>query len=98
MKKILLACNLGMSTSLLVERMKTYANKQGIECQIEAMAVSAAQKVVGEWDVCLIGPQVRYTFASMKKASSTPVVVIDTRAYGLMDGEAVMKAAMEAMN
>ena len=97
MKKILLACNAGMSTSLLVEKMKKYAKDNGIDCVIEAMGATAAQKVVGEWDVCLLGPQVRYVLAKMKAASSTPVVVIDTRAYGLMDGAAVMKTALEAM-
>lgn len=97
MKKILLACNAGMSTSLLVERMKKYAADNNIECEILAMGATHAEKVLDEWDVCLLGPQVRYMLDRMKKASSTPVVVIDTRAYGLMDGEKVMQAALEAL-
>ena len=97
MKKILLACNAGMSTSLLVEKMKNYAKEQGIECEILAMGATDAEKVVGQWDVCLLGPQVRYMLARLQKSSDTPVVVIDTRDYGLMDGAKVMQLALNNM-
>lgn len=95
MKKILLACNAGMSTSLLVERMKKYAADNNIECEILAMGVSQAEKVLNEWDICLLGPQVRYMLNTFVKASTKPVIVIDTRHYGLMDGASVMKTALE---
>lgn len=39
MKKILLACNAGMSTSLLVSYMQKYAKEIGVEVMIEAMPV-----------------------------------------------------------
>ena len=37
MKHILLVCASGMSTSLMVKRMKTAAEEQGFECTIEAV-------------------------------------------------------------
>ena len=40
MKKILLVCAAGMSTSLLVNRMKESAIEQGIEIDIEALPIS----------------------------------------------------------
>ena len=98
MKRILLACNEGMSTSLLVERMKKHAKEVGIECEILAMSVNLAEKEVGNWDVCLIGPQVRYKLPALQKASSTPVMVINTKDYGLMDGAKVLSAALELIN
>ena len=39
MKKILLLCAAGMSTSILVNKMKEAANKNGIEVQIEAVSL-----------------------------------------------------------
>lgn len=44
MKKILLACNAGMSTSLLVTRMQNAAQKEGIEAEISAVGVTEAKK------------------------------------------------------
>ena len=37
MKNIILACAAGMSTSLLVKKMKNAAEEKGIEAHIEAM-------------------------------------------------------------
>lgn len=97
MKKILLACNAGMSTSLLVERMKKAAQANNVECEILAVLVSEVPKLAAEWDIVLLGPQVGFMLGSMQKVSSTPVQVIDTRAYGLIDGEKVLKSALEAI-
>ena len=36
MKKILLCCSAGMSTSLLVTKMEAAAKEQGVECRINA--------------------------------------------------------------
>ena len=46
MKKILLACNAGMSTSLLVTRMQNAAQKEGIEAEISAVGVTEAEKIL----------------------------------------------------
>jgi len=98
MKKILLACNAGMSTSLLVTRMEKAAQQLGVECEILAVPVTEAPKIANNWDIVLLGPQVRFMLSSMQKATSTPVIAIDTRAYGLMDGETVLKAALEKLS
>ena len=74
MKKILLVCNAGMSTSMLVAKMKKEAN------------------------IVLLGPQIRYELENVKKlAGSVPVEAIDMRDYGMMNGEKVLKHAMEVM-
>lgn len=40
MKKILLVCSAGMSTSLLVNKMKSAAQDMNVEVEIEALPVS----------------------------------------------------------
>ena len=45
MKRILLACNLGMSTSLLVMNMEKYAKSAGIEVEISAIPIAEAEHV-----------------------------------------------------
>ncbi|MEQ2527972.1 PTS sugar transporter subunit IIB [Robertmurraya yapensis] len=97
MKKILLVCAAGMSTSLLVNKMKDAANKRGEEIDIFALPISESSSVIDEVDVVLLGPQVRFQKAqvdSMVKGR-VPVEVIEMRAYGTMDGEKVLNRAFE---
>ncbi len=60
MKKILLCCSAGMSTSMLVKKMEQAAEIKGIKCKIDAMSVNAFEEAIKEYDVCLLGPQVRF--------------------------------------
>lgn len=93
--RILLVCNAGMSTSMLVQRMEAAAKKDGIDAEILALPILDAEKHLSEWDVVLLGPQVRHYIKKLKEeAKTTPVDVIDMRDYGLMNGENVLKHAI----
>ena len=48
MKKILLVCNAGMSTSMLVAKMKKAAQADGVEVSIEAKSLADAKKEIQE--------------------------------------------------
>lgn len=100
MKKILLVCAAGMSTSLLVNKMKGAAKNAGEEISIEALPVSEAGKVIEEMDIVLLGPQVRFQKAQIESLVNgrIPVEVIDMVLYGTMNGEAVLKMALEKIN
>ena len=51
-----------------------------------------------EANIVLLGPQIRYELENVKKlAGSVPVEAIDMRDYGMMNGEKVLKHAMEVM-
>ena len=63
----LLVCAAGMSTSLLVNRMKEAAETKEIEFQIEAHPVGQIEKYGEAADVILLGPQVRYELKNVKK-------------------------------
>ncbi len=98
MKKILLVCNAGMSTSMLVAKMKKAAEKDGIEVSIEAKPLSDAKTQIQETDIVLLGPQIRYELENVRKiAGSTPVEAIDMKDYGMMNGEKVLKHALEVI-
>lgn len=98
MKKILLVCNAGMSTSMLVAKMKKAAEESKLEVEIEAKSLSEAKKEIESVDVVLLGPQIRYELANVKKiAGSTPVEAIDMKDYGMMNGKKVLERAMEVM-
>ncbi|WP_337233003.1 PTS sugar transporter subunit IIB, partial [Vibrio cholerae] len=69
MKKILLCCSAGMSTSMLVKKMEQAAEIKGIECKIDAMSVNAFEEATQEYAVCLLGPQVRFQLAAPPKTA-----------------------------
>lgn len=98
MKRILLACSSGMSTSLLVSKMKEVAKEKGIEAEIWAVAQDKAPKEMERADVLLIGPQMRFMkkkLAAVAEQVGIPLDVIDPVAYGRIDGEAVLNKALE---
>ncbi len=98
MKKILLVCSAGMSTSLLVTKMEAAAKDKGIEVSIEAVAEADAKNKIDDVDVLLLGPQVRFLlnkFKDLTVGKGLPVEVIDTVAYGTMNGEKVLNRALE---
>lgn len=96
MKKILLVCAAGMSTSLLVNRMKQHAEQLEEEIEITALPVAEAGTIATEADIVLLGPQVRYQKSQVESmAGDVPVAVIDMRDYGTMNGEAVLEKALQ---
>ncbi len=98
--KILLVCNAGMSTSMLVQRMEKAAQEQNLDAEIKAVPFTEAEKIFSQWDVILLGPQVRHQLKSLEKkaAGITPVAVIDMRDYGTMNGENVLKSALKIID
>ncbi|CAM4171639.1 PTS sugar transporter subunit IIB [Erysipelothrix inopinata] len=91
MRKIVLLCSAGMSTSILVTKMQEAAAAQGYEVEISAHSVSEAARVGANADIVLLGPQVRFNLSTVQKQlPEKPIQVIDMRAYGTMNGEAVI--------
>lgn len=96
MKRILLVCSAGMSTSLLVTKMQKAAEEMGVEAKIWAVGDSEAKNNWQDADVLLLGPQVRFLKAKMEEMvnGAIPVDVIDMVAYGSMNGKKVIEAAL----
>ncbi len=99
MLNILLVCSAGMSTSLMVNKMKQAAFEKGIKAEIWAVADAEAVNQVDKADILMLGPQVRFLQSKMKKiAKDKPVEVIDMKAYGSMNGSLVLEQAIAALN
>ncbi|MFZ4451205.1 PTS sugar transporter subunit IIB [Salibacterium aidingense] len=98
--KIALLCALGMSTSLLVDRMKKAAADRSIEADIDAYSVDDVDEQLKTADIILLGPQIRYKQNELfKKAEQTnmPIAIIDMKAYGVRDGEKVLDQVLEML-
>ncbi len=98
MKKILLVCNAGMSTSMLVKKMQDAGKELNIDVSIEAKSLADAKKEITEADIILLGPQIRYELDNVKKiAGTTPVEAINMMDYGMMNGKKVLEHALSVI-
>lgn len=98
MIKIGLFCAAGMSTSMLVEKMRKAAIEKCIEAEINAYPESELSKIVEGIDVALLGPQVKFMLAKAKticEPKAVPVDVINTMDYGMMKGDNVLEMALK---
>ena len=94
MKKIILLCAAGMSTSMLVKKMQEAAAAENFECEIAAYPTAEAKDKASDADVILLGPQVRFAKSKVEAACpGIPVEAIDMKLYGRMDGKGVLEAA-----
>ncbi|MCD7806350.1 MAG: PTS sugar transporter subunit IIB [Lachnospiraceae bacterium] len=98
MKNIVLFCAAGMSTSLLVTKMRDAAKAEGFECNINAYSLGEMNIYGPDADVILLGPQVRYNQKKVADAfPDKPVAVIDMALYGMMKGKEVLDNAKKLM-
>ena len=91
MRKIVLLCNGGLSTGILVKKMKAAAEAAAYECEISAAPVSSAEETGRDADLILMGPQVRFQMATVSRQVPCPVYSIEPVAYGTMNGEKVLE-------
>ena len=101
MINITLVCAAGMSTSMLMSKMQQSAIQQGIEAKIIAMSEAKFETYEEATDVLLIGPQISYMedeIRSKYEPKGMKVAVIDMIDYGSMNGEKVLKDALNLLN
>lgn len=97
MKKILLCCNAGMSTSLLVQKMQKDAAARGLEVTIEARPLNEAMDHLDDASIVLLGPQIGYAKGDFEKACAgkiIPVDVIPMADYGRMNAAKIIDGAL----
>ena len=97
MKTILLVCNAGMSTSMLVKKMQDAAKTMGVEVD-SAKSLTEAKKNLGTPDMILLGPQIRYELKNVQAmAPNLPVEAINMQDYGMMNGKKVLEHALKVL-
>lgn len=101
MKKILLLCSAGMSTSILVNKMRIASTEKGIESVIDAVGLERFSENLDKYDVFLLGPQVRFKKNELQEIAEKvgkKVEVINTLDYGMMKGDKVLEYAISLIN
>ncbi len=93
---IRLFCNQGMSTSLLVSKMREEAEKAALKVDIMAYPVNEVEENLKGVDCALLGPQVGYLKGKVSKICQergVPLDVIPMMDYGMCNGKNVLEFA-----
>ncbi|KOF56837.1 MULTISPECIES: PTS sugar transporter subunit IIB [Clostridium] len=98
MTKILLFCNAGMSTSMLVSKMRKAAKEKNIEVEINAFPEAQMESHLEGADAVLLGPQIKYVLpkaTALCGKKGIPVEVISSVDYGMLNGAKVLEHALK---
>jgi len=96
--RIMLACAVGFSSSMLVERMRAHADRAQLDISIEAISEEQISKMINQMDILLLGPQVNHMEEGLKeryKDHSVKISVVDSTDYGLMNGKKVLEGILK---
>jgi len=98
---ILLVCNLGASTGIMVAKMREIAQNSkalaNVDVKIDARPAGELREHVEEVDVVLIGPQIKHLYEHLKEICDQyekPVGIISTQDYGTVNGGNILKQAL----
>ncbi|MGX7358827.1 PTS cellobiose transporter subunit IIB [Dolosigranulum pigrum] len=86
MKKALIICAAGMSSSLIAKKTTKYFEEQGMDIELDAISTSQGNKTIekDEFDLYLVSPQAKMYFDSLKKVADKkdkPIINIPPQAY-----------------
>lgn len=89
--KILLVCAGGASTSILMKKMREYAEDKGFELEIMAKGMNEYDEYSSQFDMILLGPQISYKQSEIEEQSKKPVAVIAPFDYAVGNAENIFK-------
>lgn len=92
--KILILCNAGMSSSILTKKIKEASEKQNKKIIVSAKSMADVEDEKGNWDICLVAPQIMYAVENIKSVLNIPTQVIDFKCYAMSDGEKILESAV----
>lgn len=97
MKKILVCCNLSVTSSLLVEKIRSIIKERGLDVEISSAPVKTAIEHLDEADVIMLGPMVGYAKAGFEEAGARKVVVISADDYQSQYVARILDQGLEAL-
>lgn len=102
-KNIILACSAGMSTSMLVTKLRKEAEERNYDYHIYAVPTMSLEEELNKNEIAAIflGPQVAFQLKNIEETVGTrdiPIRIIDTMDYGMMKADKIIEDIYEAVN
>ena len=98
MYNIVLLCEYGASTGMVAQKITEAAQKRGIEVAVNAYPMAKIAELIGDADIVLLGPQVRFKLNSFQKEygdKGVPIVVIEPTDYGMLNGDNILNTVLK---
>lgn len=95
---ILLLCSAGLSTSIVVNKMKQALDDTQKEWRIEAHPIENLDDLINDFDVVLLGPQVAHKLKSTKANfayTGKPIELITPLDYAMGNGKKILEKAIQ---
>lgn len=90
---IVMLCNLGMSTGMMVKKLEQEAAKRNLEATVHAYPMVELDEHLDGTDAILLGPQIRFAL----DAGSIPVMAIAPQDFGTMNAAKVLDELLKLM-
>ena len=93
MKKILVVCGAGMTSSILVSRLRSLAaESEELDYKIGSCAANQMNMYVSQADIVFVAPHMEYAIAELKKKDpEKEIILIPVDLYSSMDAEGVFR-------
>ncbi len=99
MRRIVMFCAMGLTSGMIVKKMKEYAKEIGYDCEIEAYNQTMAKEKIPGADVVLLGPQIRFAEKNIRKflPENTPLILMNMREYGTQQADFFVEQVRETL-
>ena len=99
MKDVIVVCEAGITTSLLVSKLAQLAEENKKEVNILSKSTEEGLEYVKDYDpaVILLGPQVHHKSESYHKETNAKVLHISVNDYNAMNVYSIFEQLMEAL-
>lgn len=91
--KILLVCAGGLSSSIVMKKVRKYGEEIGEEIIIDAVGTAEVEHRWQEYDCILTAPQVRNRANEIKEAAGIPVAAMAPQDYAIANAANIVKLA-----
>ena len=92
--KILLSCSGGLTTSYFAYLMQEIFKREGLDIVVDAVGYMEIDKVIDDYDMVLLAPQVAYLLPQLKNKYGNKIFIIDSLDFATNDFNAIIKKAV----
>lgn len=91
--KILLVCAGGLSSSIVMKKVRKYGEETGEEIVIDAVGISGVEDNWEKYDCILTAPQVRNHFKTIQEIAGIPAAAMPPQDYAIANAANIVKLA-----
>lgn len=96
--RVLLCCGAGFSSGFLAQKTRKAAKKKQVSMTVEAKSESVVSKLVGQFDILLIGPHYEGAMKRLKELCEpygAKVSLIPADIYAALDGDKLVDVILD---